>query len=72
MTLECSPAQVHPRLQQTLDGLEKYCARCNEWWPADKEFFFKDPAGLAGLFYCCKACYREMQVAGDYRKTGNP
>lgn len=49
----------HPRLRETVEGLEKYCAKCDEWWPADAEFFFSDPTGIAGLFYCCKACYRE-------------
>lgn len=50
----------HPRLRDSVDGPEKYCSKCAEWWPADREFFFSDPAGVSGLFYCCKACYREQ------------
>ena len=50
---------AHPRLRTSTDGTEKFCAKCDEWWPADLEFFFNDPGGAVGLFYCCKACYRE-------------
>lgn len=49
----------HDRLREAAEGLEKFCAKCEEWWPADREFFFGDPEGVARLFYCCKACYRE-------------
>jgi hypothetical protein len=49
----------HERLRATPEGLEKLCAKCDEWWPADREFFFDDPEGVHRLFYCCKACYRE-------------
>lgn len=49
------------RLRAGSEGLEKHCKRCEEWWPADTEFFFSDPGGQGGLFYCCKACYREWQ-----------
>ncbi|OGB19453.1 MAG: hypothetical protein A2W72_18080 [Burkholderiales bacterium RIFCSPLOWO2_12_67_14] len=40
------------------DG-EKYCHKCNEWWPADGEFFFLHQKSRDGLWYCCKACYYE-------------
>ena len=50
---------THTRLRQVTEGTEKYCPKCDEWWPADTEFFFSHPSGVAGLFYCCKACYRE-------------
>lgn len=49
----------HERLRETAEGLEKLYAKCDEWWPADREFFFSDPEGVHRLFYCCKACYRE-------------
>lgn len=48
-----------PKLRTTIDGPEKFCTRCSEWWPADREFFHAYPSGAAGLFYCCKACYSE-------------
>ena len=38
---------------------EKYCSRCQEWWPADTEFFFRSASTSDGLGYTCKACYFE-------------
>ena len=40
-------------------GLEKYCKRCNEYWPADSEFFYTAPSKRDGLNDWCKACYNE-------------
>lgn len=48
---------VTNRLRDGETGPEKQCTRCWEWWPADNEFFWADPAGQGGLFFCCKACY---------------
>jgi len=42
------------RIRETELGTEKWCPRCEEWWPADPEFFWRTSSGL---FYCCKACY---------------
>lgn len=42
------------RLRETELGTEKWCGRCQDWWPADTEFFWKTSKGL---WYCCKACY---------------
>lgn len=52
------------RVRETIDGVEKYCARCVEWWPGDREFFFAQPGGILGLHSVCKACYHE----GDQRR----
>lgn len=41
-------------------GLMKFCKRCNEDWPADKEFFFKDASCRDGLSPYCRACFSEM------------
>jgi len=57
------PANRGPKLRTTIDGQEKFCTRCDEWWPADIEFFFSDPGGVGGLFYCCKACFAEYKLA---------
>lgn len=51
---------LSPRVRETTEGLEKYCPKCSDWWPADLEFFFAEPKGVLGLFYCCKACYLDM------------
>lgn len=48
------------KVRETIDGTEKLCTKCVEWWPADGEFFFTDKEGILGLLYCCKACYYEM------------
>lgn len=36
-------------------GVEKLCSKCNEYWPADNEFFYRgsDRFKLHGW---CKAC----------------
>lgn len=39
---------------------EKHCPKCGEWWPADLEFFATAPAKAGGLFYCCRACARQL------------
>jgi len=52
------PAKRSPRLRQGETGLEKYCSHCDEWWPADHEFF--SPGQTAGgLYNYCKACAAE-------------
>jgi DNA-binding PadR family transcriptional regulator len=37
-------------------GPEKWCARCREWWPADREFFHLNRAQPGGLSVWCRAC----------------
>lgn len=51
------------RTSPDLLGTEKLCTRCNEWWPADLEFFYSQPGRAANLSHCCKACYREWFAA---------
>ena len=55
-----SAVRQHPRVRETIDGVEKYCSKCADWWPADTEFWWAQKAGLLGLFGCCKACYYDM------------
>jgi len=35
-------------------GVERHCPKCDEWWPADREFFY---GSKEKLHYWCKACY---------------
>lgn len=49
------------RRRETIDGPEKLCLVCGEWWPADGEFYYPSKRTADGLFYCCKACYREKR-----------
>lgn len=52
---------ARPLYQFTELGKEKYCPKCDEYFPATKEFFFgKNKNGL-GLESCCKACYMERK-----------
>ncbi len=48
------------------DGeLEKRCPACEEWWPADTEFFFSLRNG-ADLHSYCKACYSVVRHPERY------
>ena len=46
-------------LRDSLDGREKFCSRCQDWWPADREFFYSNPGKVANLADWCKACYAD-------------
>lgn len=37
--------------------LEKPCSTCDQWWPADTEFFFGERGAPTGLSSACRACY---------------
>lgn len=53
------------------DGeLEKHCPKCDDWWPADREFFFgyTDKEGNEHLHDWCKACYLEYRKEGRQRE----
>lgn len=51
-----------PSIRETIHGPEKYCGPCDEWWPADREFFHIDAGGVGGLKHCCIACVRETNT----------
>jgi hypothetical protein len=52
----------HPKPYITTElGLEKYCPKCEEHYPATKEFFFGKRADSEALESCCKACYMERK-----------
>lgn len=40
-------------------GVERYCPRCDEYWPADTEFFHSRPGGLLDAW--CRACSNEYR-----------
>ncbi len=51
------------------DGeLERQCAKCEEWWPADPEFFHRNPRHPRGLHIYCKACMSEARRKSYNRK----
>lgn len=47
-------------------GLERLCGRCNEYYPADTEFWGWMPSDSTGLHAYCRAC------RDDYRMAGGP
>ncbi len=38
---------------------ERYCRKCNEWWPEDEEFFYRTTDGRFGT--PCRACIQEQK-----------
>lgn len=40
-------------------GRELQCSKCNEYWPADTQFYHSKPCVKSGLQDWCKACYNE-------------
>lgn len=64
---------IPQRFIQTELGAEKYCKGCDEYYPADREFFFgtgsfkKD--GSPCLETLCKACYKEKYKRSTKRSN---
>lgn len=47
------------RRRETVEGPERYCSRCNDWWPEDREFFIRKKGG----WRCwCRACFNEARA----------
>jgi hypothetical protein len=45
----------------TIDGWERNCNKCGEWWPETPEYFYR---GRAFYFLsACKVCEREKKLA---------
>ena len=45
-------------------GPQKRCPRCQEWWPADAEFFHRRTASRDGLQPYCRACWHDWTTYG--------
>lgn len=56
-----------PAYIETDLGTEKLCTRCDEYWPADEEFFYLANKKRDGLHSWCKSCYLEWK-RGRYRE----
>lgn len=61
---------VGQRVRGVGDDAEKYCIRCDDWWPATPEYFFRAAAGEGGLFYCCKACFADWRLTHPRKPQG--
>lgn len=60
------------QIRQTIDGEEKLCTRCAEWWPNDDEFFYATRSAVQGrirLSSHCKACHNECVKLARVRKV---
>lgn len=66
-TIDTVPANCHS-FRTSADGLEKRCACCKEWWPADSVFFSQHDGRPGGLAFQCRACTGEEQAASRQRK----
>lgn len=51
---------VRPRFQASEYGCtEKLCTRCDDYWPADSEFYYSTSDGRLNSW--CKACVNERR-----------
>ncbi len=53
---------------ETDAGTEIQCAKCKDFWPEDKEFFYYTPKG--GYHSWCKACYQSDPMVGAKVQRG--
>ena len=49
------PRGRYAKTRMTIDGRERYCRRCSEWWPDERGFWYK----LGSPNQTCKACHDE-------------
>lgn len=49
----------HGKARFVDESREAHCARCDEFHPADTEFFNSRPKRTGGLDYWCRACREE-------------
>ncbi len=59
--MQLSKAEIAKRRLDEDGNLERFCSDCEEWWPADREFFYRQSrrGGRAPLHTYCIACYLE-------------
>ena len=44
--------------------LKRKCSCCGDYWPADAEFFFRNPQRSSdGLHGWCKACHQQASLS---------
>ena len=68
----------NPTFIETELGKEKFCKHCQEYWPADSEFWYmiqdklKDGTVVHRPDSACKGCYdnvyRKTRAKGSYQK----
>jgi hypothetical protein len=49
-------------------GRVRYCQKCDEWWPATREFFYS--RGGHKLHSWCRACCQEWRQARRRQRGG--
>lgn len=48
-------------------GIVKRCTKCEDWWPLDEEFFYRDKRSRDGYMGYCRDCYLEKKAASRER-----
>lgn len=56
----CVPEK--PDLDEGIDGMSRWCSRCEEYWPLEAKFFARSYHKAGGFSTCCKACVKESQA----------
>lgn len=59
MTSTHATAIKPPKQRAAWHAVERYCPKCQEYWPADQEFFHPRPDGR--LDAQCRACSNEYR-----------
>lgn len=54
--------------RKTENGLEKWCPKCEEYHPADTDYFYKDGRSKTNLSSWCRKCQR-ASVGGGSKKS---
>jgi hypothetical protein len=66
-----------PKFIETELGREKFCKHCQEYWPADSDFWYmvkdtlKDGTVVHRPDSACKGCYVAVYKAGRSKRKNN-
>lgn len=55
-------------IRETKNGKEKWCPKCESWYPADTEHFYKDNRSKLLLSSWCRKCQRKASLKNNQTK----